>query len=189
MTGWIVPLSVILVILVMVCIAWRAQPKSPIHQKAVPTQAPAVPDSTCPLAIPTKFGPKAGCRHDLCCDSLCPSLSQYYNPLTNTCMERPVMPYGYGLAGGPCLVDFQDCAANPPSVPGPDLGLPREEHKPCDKLCDRFGGTLYYTGFTGVAAMKPSFIPSTYDGFQSFMGSQYASDNYVSSATAFSGGI
>ena len=185
MTGWIVPLSVILVILLVVCIGWDLRPRPPNspHDKKVTRQT-----------IPTSAGRKpaksgSGCHHDLCCDSLCPSLSQYYNPLTKTCMERPMMPYGYGLAGGPCLVDFQDCAANPPSVPGLDLGLPREEHKPCDKLCDRFGGTLYYTGFTGVAAMKPAMVPSTYDGFQSFMGAQYASDQYVSSATSFTGGI
>jgi len=89
-----------------------------------------------------------------------------------------MMPYGYGLAGGPCLVNYQDCSANPPAVPGPDLGLPREKGKTCDALCDRFGGSLYYTGFTGVAAMKPAMIPSTYDGFQSFMGAKYASDNH-----------
>ena len=177
------------IVIVVAAIVWAVQPRHPIdpdHKKVV--------RKTPGLALPTSAGGKPlknpkGCHHDLCCDSLCPSLSQYYNPLTKSCMERPILPYGYGLAGGPCLVNFQDCSANPPTVPGPDLGLPGEGGSTCGALCDRFGGSLYYTGFTGVAAMKPPFVPSTYDGFQTFMGAKYASDNYVSSASSFSGGI
>ena len=171
-------LFIILAILIVAGIVWAAQPRHPIdpdHEKVV---RPYQPET---MALPPSAG--GGCHHDLCCDSLCPSLSQYYNPLTKSCMERPLLPYGYGLAGGPCLVNFQDCSANPAAVPGPDLGLPREKGSTCNVLCDRFGGSLYYTGFTGVAAMKPPFVPSTSDGFQTFMGAKYASDNYVSSAT------
>lgn len=174
-------LFIVLGILIMALVVCAMYPRTPNHKTSAPTPSSArAVSSPCALALPTHPGGKPhanskGCHHDLCCDSLCPSLSQYYNPLTKSCMERPIMPYGYGLAGGPCLVDFQDCSANPPAVPGPNLGLPREKGNTCDTLCDRFGGSLYYTGFTGVAAMKPAMIPSTYDDFQSFMGAKYAS--------------
>lgn len=163
-------LPIVAVILLIAAIFWVAEPRYPVdpdHEKVV-QEAPRPPRPRVLSKAPKKS------YHDLCCDSLCPSLSQYYNPLTKTCMERPMMPYGYGLGGGPCLVDFQDCSANPPAVPGPDLGLPREKGKTCGTLCDRFGGSLYYTGFTGVAAMKPAMIPSNRDGLGSFMGAKHA---------------
>lgn len=185
----IVAVILVLLLAVGVLVAQGKKRPSPSQASAPALALPNPPSSGCPLALPTSAGGKPlpnkkGCHHDLCCDSLCPSLSQYYNPLTKSCMERPMMPYGYGLAGGPCVEAFQWCSANPPQPKAsfPE-GLPSEEASPCPTLCDRFGGSLYYTGFGGVAAQRPPFFPSTYDGFQSFMGAKYASDNYVSSAS------
>ncbi len=179
----------IAIILILVIVAGALLLQKPTkNQRPIrgpdPTGLPA--PGCCCLAIPTSAGGKPlkdckGCHHDLCCDSLCPSLSQYYDPMTKSCLERPQMPYGYNLASGPCITNFQWCSANPPEVPKPfPSGLPAEEAKPCDTLCDRFGGTLIYTGFNGAPAQKPAFVPSTYDGFQSFMGSEYANNHYVS---------
>lgn len=152
MNVWFIGGAFILVVAIMLYVA-RSRPKT--KTTTPPPETPLAPVST------------KSC-HTLCCDSLCPSLSQYYDPITKSCMERPQMPYGYSLASGPCLKAFQWCSANPPQPKGYPTGLPPEEPTPCPSLCDRFGNSLYYTGFTGVAAMRPAFMPSSYDGIQTF---------------------
>lgn len=153
MNVWFIGAAFILVVAIMLYVA-RSRPKTKTTTLTLP-ETPVAP-------VPC---------HTLCCDSQCPSLSQYYDPITKSCMERPQMPYGYSLASGPCLKAFQWCSANPPqpkTFQWCSTGLPPEEPTPCPSLCDRFGNSLYYTGFTGVAAMRPAFMPSSYDGIQTF---------------------
>lgn len=137
---WATVLVVALLVALAVAIAWYARAKQTTQSVSPTVQQPTAQQPTL----------NAGCRHTVCCDSLCPSLSQYYDASTGQCLERPKMPYGYGRAHGPCLVDLQLCDVNP----GP---------APCQQLCDRFGNTLVYTGFSGASALRRPFLGADVD--------------------------
>lgn len=55
---------------------------------------------------------------------ICPSLSEYYDPVLGYCIPRPKMVYGAQYGGGPCFFD-SDCTC---------CGLGDE-----GGVCDRFG--------------------------------------------------
>lgn len=63
---------------------------------------------------------------------ICPSISQYYDPILGYCLERPKMVYGAEYGSGPCFFDSDCKNCGPGTGPG---------------VCDRFGECHCGPGF------------------------------------------
>jgi len=144
----VVSLLVIVAITVIAIVVMSCRGGGGGNKKKAAPVAPAPMMST-----PTPCSP----CHKLCVDSLCPSLSQYYEPLVGRCVDRPAMNYGFSMAGGACE---QRCLAEGGGVEADGRQF----------LCDRYGDKLYATGVCNglesgtLPCDKPPLIPANLFG-------------------------